>query len=91
MHVQVYLENLIGVIQGGHSKMTQTTRNLFSTINELFHPKNKMYMSCEEPILLNKLCKEDASWSTNMNILVWEIGTVRKLLILKNDRREDCS
>ena len=86
-HVEVYLDDFIGITQGGAKKRRQMTRYLFCAINELLRTNNKDYIGREEPISLKKLRKGDATWSTKKVILGWEIDTAKQVLTLPDDRK----
>ena len=47
MHVEVYLDNLIGVVQGGPTERRHTTRYFPQSIEELFHPTNPLDVARE--------------------------------------------
>ena len=41
LHVEVYLDDFIGITQGGPTDRQQMTQHLFRAIDEIFRPKNK--------------------------------------------------
>ena len=84
-HVKVYLDDFIGITQGGPTERRNITRHLFCASNDLFRPNNKNNISQEEPISLKKLRKGDAAWSTQKVILGWAIDTVKQVLTLPDD------
>ena len=86
-HVEVYLDDFIGITQGGAKERRQMTRNLFRAINELFRPNDKNDIAREETISLKKLRKGDAAWSTKKVILGWAIDTAKQVLTLPEDRK----
>ena len=51
-HVEVYLDDFIGVVQGGPKEHKKMTRHLFSSIDYLSRPNNPLNVAREEPILL---------------------------------------
>ena len=69
-HVKIYLNDFIGITQGGPTEIQHMTRHLFCAINDLFRSNNKDDIAREEPISLKKLCKGVTAWST--------IGTLRR-------------
>ena len=86
-HVKVYLDDFIGITQGGAKERQQMTRHLFHAIDELFHPNNKDDIAREEPISHKKLRKGDAAWITKKVILGWAIDTAKQVLTLPDDRK----
>ena len=50
-HVEVYLDDFIGVVQGVPEEHKQMTWHLFSSIDYLFRPNNPLDMAMEEPNL----------------------------------------
>ena len=81
-HVKVYLDDFIGITQGGPTERRKMTRHLFCTIDKLFQPNNKDDIAREEPIYLKNPCKGDAAWSTQKVVLSWGIDTVKQVLNL---------
>ena len=51
-HIEVYLNDFIGITQGGAKERPQMTRHLFRAIDELFRPNDKDDIAREEPISL---------------------------------------
>ena len=86
-HVEVYLNDFIGITQGGAKERRQMTRHLFRTIDELFRLNNKDYIAREEPISLKKLRKGNAAWSTKKVILGRANDTAEQVLTLPDDRK----
>ena len=86
-HVEVYLDDFIGITQGGPTERIQMMRHLFRAIDELFCPNNKDDIAREEPISLKKLRKGDSAGSTQKVVLGWEIDTVKQFLTLQADRK----
>ena len=74
--VKVYLDNFIGVVQGGQTEQRQMTFHLFQLIYKLLCPNNQLIMSREEPILLKKISKGNAKWDNQKTVLIWTIDTV---------------
>ena len=86
-HVEVCLDDFIGITQGGAKERRQMTRYLFRNIDELFRPNNKDDIAQEEPISLQKLRKGDAAWSTKKFILGWAINTAKQVITLPEYRK----
>ena len=51
-HVKVYLDDFIGIFQGGPTEQRQMTRYLFLAIDDLLRPNDKDDTEREEPISL---------------------------------------
>ena len=64
----------------------ETTRVLFHWF--LFCPKNPLDVAREAPILLNKLLKYDAQWSTKKTVLGWAIDISQNIFMLPSTCRE---
>ena len=54
-HVKVYLNDFIGIVQGGPIERRHMARHFFRAIDDLFQPNDKDETSQEEPISLKKL------------------------------------
>ena len=54
-NVNVYLDDLIYIFQGGPKERRQILRNLFSQINKVFHPNETAYTDKKKPTPLNKI------------------------------------
>ena len=84
-HVEVSLDDFIGITQGGPTERRQMTRHLFRALNKLFRPNNKDDIAREDSISLKKLRKGNAAWSTKKVVLGWAIDTVKQVLTLPDD------
>ena len=62
-HAEVYLDEFIGITQGGPTERRKMMQHLFRAIDKLFRPKNNDDIAREEPISLKKPRKGDATWS----------------------------
>ena len=90
-HIEVYLDDFLGVIQGGPVEQTHMTHHLFRFIDELFRPNNPQYRAREEPISLKKSAKGYARRITTKTVLGWEIDTMKLVLNLPQTIREKMS
>ena len=88
-HVEVYLNDFIGIFQGGPTKRRQMTQHLFHAIDDIFQPNKKDDTAREEPISFKKLRKCDSAWSTQKVVLGWAIDTVKQVLTLPDDRKSN--
>ena len=68
-HVEVYLNDFIGITQGGQEEHTHTTRHLFRKIDDIFRPNNSTDRDRLDPIYIKTLKKGDARWSTTKTVL----------------------
>ena len=84
-HVNIYLDDFIGIVQGGLDERQQMMRHLFRAIKKIFRPNTKDDTSQEEPISLKNLRKGDATWSTQKVVLGWAIDTVKQVLTFPED------
>ena len=76
-HVEVYLDDFVGIIGGGPTERRKMTRHLFRAIDDLFRPNNEDDTAWEEPISLKKLRKGAAARSMPKVVLGWAIDTVK--------------
>ena len=80
--VEFYLDDFIGIVQGGQEERTQMTIHLFHTVNSLFRLNNTNDKDCLNPISIKKLKKVKARWSTTETVLGWSIDTAKQVLTL---------
>ena len=59
--VEVYLDDFIGILQGGPDERRQMTRHLLRAIGKLFLPNTKDDTARKEPILLKNIHKCDVT------------------------------
>ena len=64
MHIEIYLDDFIGVVQGGTAEQTLINCHLLCSIDDLFRPNNIQDRAREEYISLQKLAKGDTRWNT---------------------------
>ena len=86
-HVKVYLDEFIGIFQGGQEEWNHMTRHLFRTIDSLFFPKDTTNKYRPDPIFVKKLKKDDASWSNTNTVLGWAIDTAKQVFTLPLARK----
>ena len=86
-HVELYLDDFIGITQVEPTKRLDMIQHLFGTINNLFRLNNKYNIAQEEPISLKKLRKGNSAWSTQKFVLGWEIDTEKEVITLPDDRK----
>ena len=67
--VDIYLDNFISTCQGDPLERTQLLRHLFCSFDTVFHPNMLINTFRKYPILVKKLRKGDASWSTKKVVL----------------------
>ena len=87
-HVEVYLDNFIGVVQGISYKWKYMMHNLCRSLDTLFRTNNPLDVAREEPISLKKLAKVYAQCITRKTVLGWSINTAQPILALPITWRE---
>ena len=68
-HIEVYLDDFIGIFQGGQEERTYMTRNMFRKIYSLFLPNNAIDKYRIYPISIKKLKKGNVRWITNKTVI----------------------
>ena len=81
-NVDIYLDDLISVVQGGPRERRQMLRHFFHQIDRVFRPKEKAETNCKYPIFLKKLGKGHGEWSTRKTVIGWYLYTISHLLRL---------
>lgn len=86
-HSDVYIDDIIGLIQPTSIPKQQFTRHIFHTIDRVFRPLEPSDSPARtEPISTSKLQKGDGNLSTRKVILGWILDTTKYTLEL-TDRR----
>ena len=88
-HVEVYLDDFIGIVQGGPTERRKIMQHIFHDIKDFLRPKDKDNTAREGPISLKNLRKGDAAWSMQKVVLRWVIDTVKQILTLPDDRKRN--
>ena len=81
-NVNVYLDDLISVVQGGPRERHQMLRQLFHQIERGQPPNKEAYTNCKDPISLKKLGQGNGKWSIQNTVLGWDLDTISHLLHL---------
>jgi len=85
----VFVDDAIGLVQGGRPRRTRLRRVLFASIDAVFRPLTADDgPHPQEPISTKKLSKGDGCWATRKVILGWLIDTVRQTIVLPPHRIE---
>ena len=88
-YTDVYLDDLIGVVQGSDKELLRLTRVILHSIDRIFRPLEPTDRpQRQEPISLKKLLKGDGQLSTQKEILGWMLDTVACTLSLTTRRYE---
>jgi hypothetical protein len=79
----VYVDDFIGMVQGGWRHRRHVKRVLLHTLNRVFRPLNTGDSEHrQEPASVKKLRKGDATWSTQKVILGWILDSIQLTLEL---------
>ena len=78
--VDVYVDDFIGIVQGGPRRRRRIRRILFHAIDEVLRPNDAADAAAavprKDPISVKKLLKGDGAWETVKVVLGWLIDTV---------------
>lgn len=76
-YVDVYVDDYLGLSQGGPRRRRRTLRVLLSAIDAIFRPLSPDDPAPrQEPSSVKKLRKGDASWQTRKTMLGWILDTI---------------
>jgi hypothetical protein len=82
-YVDIYVDDYLGLVQGGARRQHRVRRILFESIDAIFRPLDPSDPdSRQEPISVKKLLKGDGSWQTTKTLLGWVINSVERTLQL---------
>jgi hypothetical protein len=82
-YVDIYVDDYLGLAQGGARRRRRVQRILFESIDAIFRPQSPTDPSTrQEPISVKKLLKGDASWQTRKTLLGWVVDSVRHTIEL---------
>jgi hypothetical protein len=85
----IYVDDFIGLCQGGTRKRTRQKRALFHAIDEAFRPPSSTDPAARQPVPSeSKLQKGDGDWATRKTILGWIIDSQLKIIALAPHRYE---
>ena len=83
----VYVDDFLGVAQGGKRRLTRIKRALLHSLDRVFRPLDSFDLpDRQEPASVKKLLKGDATWSTRKTVLGWTIDTVKRTIELPQHR-----
>jgi len=84
----VYVDDFLGLVQGGKSTRTKVKRALLHSLDAIMRPVSALdNPHRQEPASVKKLRKGDATWSTRKIMLGWVIDTVDGTIELSTRRR----
>mgnify|MGYP002809560502 CR=1 FL=1 len=82
-YVDIYVDDYLGLAQGGPQRQNRVRRILFESIDSVFRPLSPTDPSTrQEPISVKKLLKGDGAWRTRKTILGWILDSVRHTIEL---------
>lgn len=82
-YVDVYVDNFIGLAQGNSNTCNQVRDHLFMAIDKVFRPASPSEeKQRQEPASIKKLSKGDGCWSTQKQVLGWDIDTLAQTINL---------
>jgi hypothetical protein len=82
-YVDIYVDDYIGLVQGGARRRSRVQRILFESIDAIFRPLCPDDPATrQEPISVKKLLKGDGSWQTRKTLLGWVVDSVRHTIEL---------
>jgi hypothetical protein len=82
-YVNIYVNDYLGLAQGGPQRQNRVRRILFESIDLVFRPLSPTDPSTrQEPISVKKLLKGDGAWRTRKTILGWILDSVRHTIEL---------
>jgi hypothetical protein len=86
-YVDIYVDDYLGLVQGGPRRQNRVRRILFESIDAIFRPLDPRDPNIrQEPISVKKLLKGDGSWQTLKTLLGWVIDTILHTLQLPRHR-----
>jgi hypothetical protein len=86
-YVDVYVDDFIGLAQGGPKARDHIRDNLFASIDQVFRPAlSDEGKHRQEPSSTKKLGKGDGHWATQKKILGWFLDTVQGTIQLPQRR-----
>jgi hypothetical protein len=82
-YVDIYMDDYLGLVQGGPRRRNRVQRILFESIDKIFRPLDSGDSSTrQEPISVKKLKKGDGSWQTTKTLLGWALDSVEQTIQL---------
>lgn len=82
-YVDVYVDDFIGLAQGPLTTCSKVRDHLLTAIDQVFRPASPLEgKQRQEPISVKKLGKGDGQWSTQKQILGWELDTLAQTIQL---------
>jgi len=87
-HVDVFVDDFIGLVQGSKRRRRNLRRTLLHAIDDVFATPLPHETNRKEPTSVKKLLKGDGSWATQKIILGWVIDMVKKTVELTPHRKE---
>ncbi|KAL7558470.1 hypothetical protein ACA910_011645 [Epithemia clementina (nom. ined.)] len=87
-YVVVYVDDFIGLVQGGAARRKQVQRVLLHSLDTVMRGLDPTdHPSRQEPASIKKMMKGDATWQTPKTVLGWVLDTVAYTLELPPHRQ----
>ena len=88
-YVDVYIDDIIGLVQGAAESQTRITRSILHNLDSVFRPlEQDDHAHRQTPASLSKLTKGDGQLLTRKTTLGWIIDTIQFTLELTDERYE---
>lgn len=82
-YVDIYVDDYLGLAQGGSKRQGRVRRILFESIDAIFRPLSSDDPDTrQEPISVKKLLKGDGAWQTRKTLLGWAIDSLQQTIQL---------
>ena len=86
-YVDIYVDDYLGLVQGGARRRSRVQRIMFESIDAIFRPLSPEDPTTrQEPTSVKKLLKGDGSWQTRKTLLGWIVDSIRHTLELPTRR-----
>ena len=86
-HWDVYVDDFIGLCQGGAKRRKQTKRQLLHSLDSVFRGLDAQDSAArQEPASVKKMRKGDAAWATRKTVLGWIIDAITMTINLAPHR-----
>ena len=87
-HVDVMVDDFIGLAQGSRELCQDTRRCIMHSINQIFTQPDKSTPNRKEAVSEKKMNKADGGWSQLKDILGWIVDTHKGTMELTNQKKE---
>ena len=87
-HVDVYMDDFIGLAQGSQELCQDTRRCIMHSIDQIFAQPDERTPTRKELVSENKMNKGDGSWNQQKEILVWILDMHKGTMELTDWKKE---